>query len=90
MLLVGTRGIVYTNAPIAATRHAGRSGRAADRAARIKAIEAHAGLGHIVKVRGLDLWVTVVTDVSPPLVVGHQKHHVGQSLAMNRPSRKAD
>ena len=90
MLLIGARGIVYADPPIAATRHAGRTGRAADRPARIKAVEAHAGLGHVVEVRGLDLWMAVVTDVSPPLVVGHQKHHVGQSLAMSRPSRKAD
>ena len=90
MLLIRTGGIVDAYPPIAATRHAGRTGRAADRAARIKAVEAHAGFCHVVEVGGLDLWVTVVTDVSPPLVVGHQKHHVGQSLAMNRPSRKAD
>ena len=66
MLLVGTRGIVYTDPPIAATRHAGRTGRAADRAARIKAVEAHAGFCHIVEVGCLDLGVTVVPDIPQP------------------------
>ena len=90
MLLIRTGGIIDAYPPIRTARHAGRTGRAADRAARIKAVEAHAGLGHVVEVRGLDLGMPVVTDVSPPLVVGHQKHHIGQSLAMSRPSRKAD
>ena len=90
VLLVRPRGIVYTYPPIAASCHAGRPGRTANRSTRIEAIEAHAGLGHLVEVRGLDLGMSVVADIAPSLVIRHQEHHVWQSLTMSRPSRKAD
>ena len=77
MLLIRTGGIVDAYPPIAATRHTGCTGRTANRCTGIKTIEAQTGFCHFVEVGSLDLWVAVVPDIPPTLIIRHQEHHVG-------------
>ena len=53
------------------------SGRGAIGSGTVKAIEPQRGSSHLIKVWGLDEWVSIVAHVAPTLVVSHNEDEIG-------------